>query len=234
MLSLYCLFAHPLENKICIQQLLLSEIKQYCQLFTPDSIFEKYTQSLRPHLIQPNIGTLRYALREQVAIKPGCGTNFIEVWNETIMVSCYTILQSVWQDGKRAGKIIGFVNFFQILILTQGRKFEDIKTNVTRNILETEPRRKCQELNCRNITKVKIDRNSIHFSNSRTQCNSGIIKGQTFEISSRISNTPITTFGKKNNNLNSNSFRSKNRDGVQHGKEMGYLLNVEEWDLKEV
>ena len=103
---------------------------------------------------------------------------------------------------------------FLDLILTQGRKFEDIKTNVTRNILETEPRRKCQELNCRNITKVKIDRNSIHFSNSRTQCNSGIIKGQTFEISSRISNTPITTFGKKNNNLNSNSFRSKNRDGV--------------------
>ena len=29
-----------------------------------------------------------------------------------MMVSCYTILQSVWQDGKRAGKIIGFVNFF--------------------------------------------------------------------------------------------------------------------------
>ena len=41
------------------------------------------------------------------------GANFIEVWNETIMVSCYTILQSVWQDGKRAGKIIGFVNFFR-------------------------------------------------------------------------------------------------------------------------
>ena len=103
---------------------------------------------------------------------------------------------------------------FLDLILTQGRKFEDIKTNVTRNILGTEPRRKCQELNCRNITKVKIDRNSIHFSNSRTRCNSGIIKGQTFEISSRISNTPITTFGKKNNNLNSDSFRSRNRDGV--------------------
>ena len=35
--------AHPLENKICIHYFLLIEIERYCQLFTQDSISEKYT-----------------------------------------------------------------------------------------------------------------------------------------------------------------------------------------------
>lgn len=66
----------------------------------------------------------------------------------TNMVSCYTIdRSSVGVAGRKESREDHWIRQrFLDLILTQGRKFEDIKTNVTRHVLGTEPTRKCLEL----------------------------------------------------------------------------------------
>lgn len=87
-------------------------------------------------------------LREQIAIKDGCGENFIEVFG-TKHKHGFMLhnRSSVGVAGRKESRENHWIRqLFLDLILTQGRKFEDIKTNVTRHVLGTEPTRKCLEL----------------------------------------------------------------------------------------
>ena len=90
----------------------------------------------------------------------------------TNMLHNGSIFSRCGRTERELGKSLDSSTFLD-LILTQGRKFEDIKTNVTRHVLGTEPRRKCQELPQYN--EGKIDRNFIIFQTPE-------LKGQTFEF----------------------------------------------------
>lgn len=88
---------------------------------------------------QPNIGTLRYALREQVAIKDGCGVERIlsKFGTKQLWFHVTQFFSRCGRTEREQEKSLDSSTFLD-LILTQGRKFEDIKTNVTRNIFNTD------------------------------------------------------------------------------------------------